>query len=339
MDIGKSVFLEFFSHGDKLVVLGHNLRKQGQAGDKTAATRAANNTGPDQQGQNRPKKQHQRTGPRTHGSEQNSRQQSIEKQLRQPRNQPDQQGQKRPKKHSSRKRHQSKAPDGIWIIVFTGNWMLICYCLLPVAENRLDFLYSSSLLLKYVVSCSFSNRTENNSDLDTSKFEKEFKILTLSNTKFVGFGEAVDRVKDFRACGLKNTQVCCCFRKQNGSPKKCGQCDIMRITKQINKITRLTVPSKRNYWSLGFPKRNHLSNKTIAGASRGQKLKRGVWRTPLPLHLSGVRIEVSSLTTLRGKCICFTLARELDVLCDVCVLHVDVRSRLGCVPKPASGLA
>ncbi|KAL4573369.1 hypothetical protein LXL04_020172 [Taraxacum kok-saghyz] len=45
MDIGKSVFLEILSHGDKLVVLGHNLRKQGQAGDKTAATRAANNTG------------------------------------------------------------------------------------------------------------------------------------------------------------------------------------------------------------------------------------------------------------------------------------------------------
>ncbi|KAL4567750.1 hypothetical protein LXL04_023343 [Taraxacum kok-saghyz] len=42
-------------------------------------------------------------------------------------------------------------------IVFIGNWMLICYCLLPVAENCLDFLYSLSLLLKYVVSCSFVN--------------------------------------------------------------------------------------------------------------------------------------------------------------------------------------
>ncbi|KAL4562275.1 hypothetical protein LXL04_034474 [Taraxacum kok-saghyz] len=43
----------------------------------------------------------------------------------------------------------------------------------------------------------------------------------------------------------------------------------MRIPKQINKITRLTVLSKRNYWSLGFPKRNHSPNKTVAGASRG----------------------------------------------------------------------
>ncbi|KAL4579539.1 hypothetical protein LXL04_015689 [Taraxacum kok-saghyz] len=43
----------------------------------------------------------------------------------------------------------------------------------------------------------------------------------------------------------------------------------MRITKKINKITRLTISSKRNYWSLGFPKRNHSPNKTVAGASRG----------------------------------------------------------------------
>ncbi|KAL4590847.1 hypothetical protein LXL04_003790 [Taraxacum kok-saghyz] len=43
----------------------------------------------------------------------------------------------------------------------------------------------------------------------------------------------------------------------------------MRIPKQINKITRLTVISKRNYWSLGFPKQNHSPNKTVAGASRG----------------------------------------------------------------------
>ncbi|KAL4573973.1 hypothetical protein LXL04_020795 [Taraxacum kok-saghyz] len=62
---------------------------------------------------------------------------------------------------------------------------------------------------------------------------------------------------------------CRVFRKRNHSPKKCGQCDIMRISKQINKITQLTVHSKRNYWSLGFPKRNHSSNKTVAGASRG----------------------------------------------------------------------
>ncbi|KAL4564081.1 hypothetical protein LXL04_028132 [Taraxacum kok-saghyz] len=43
----------------------------------------------------------------------------------------------------------------------------------------------------------------------------------------------------------------------------------MRIPKQINKITRLTVLSKRNYWSLDFSKRNHSPNKTVAGASRG----------------------------------------------------------------------
>ncbi|KAL4577832.1 hypothetical protein LXL04_013946 [Taraxacum kok-saghyz] len=43
----------------------------------------------------------------------------------------------------------------------------------------------------------------------------------------------------------------------------------MRIPKQINKITLLTVHSKRNYWSLGFPKRNHSPNRTVAGASRG----------------------------------------------------------------------
>ncbi|KAL4573122.1 hypothetical protein LXL04_019917 [Taraxacum kok-saghyz] len=43
----------------------------------------------------------------------------------------------------------------------------------------------------------------------------------------------------------------------------------MRIAKQINKITRLTVLSKRNYWSLDFSKRNHSPNKTVADASRG----------------------------------------------------------------------
>ncbi|KAL4573746.1 hypothetical protein LXL04_020563 [Taraxacum kok-saghyz] len=43
----------------------------------------------------------------------------------------------------------------------------------------------------------------------------------------------------------------------------------MRKLKQINKITQLTVPSERNYWSLGFPKRNYLRNKTVSGASRG----------------------------------------------------------------------
>ncbi|KAL4562005.1 hypothetical protein LXL04_034193 [Taraxacum kok-saghyz] len=42
--------------------------------------------------------------------------------------------------------------------------------------------------------------------------------------------------------------------------KKCGQCDIMRIPKQINKITRLADISKRYYWSPGFPKRNHSPN-------------------------------------------------------------------------------
>ncbi|KAL4562239.1 hypothetical protein LXL04_034437 [Taraxacum kok-saghyz] len=34
-------------------------------------------------------------------------------------------------------------------------------------------------------------------------------------------------------------------------------------------MTRLTVLSKINCWSLGFPKRNHSPNKTVAGASRG----------------------------------------------------------------------
>ncbi|KAL4572875.1 hypothetical protein LXL04_019663 [Taraxacum kok-saghyz] len=34
-------------------------------------------------------------------------------------------------------------------------------------------------------------------------------------------------------------------------------------------MTRLTVLSKRNCWSLGFPERNHSPNKTVAGASRG----------------------------------------------------------------------
>ncbi|KAL4567904.1 hypothetical protein LXL04_023500 [Taraxacum kok-saghyz] len=45
--------------------------------------------------------------------------------------------------------------------------------------------------------------------------------------------------------------------------------NIMRIPTPINKMTRLTVLSKRNCWSLGFPKRNHSPNKTVAGASRG----------------------------------------------------------------------
>ena len=48
-----------------------------------------------------------------------------------------------------------------------------------------------------------------------------------------------------------------CFWKRNHGLKICGQCVIMRIPKQINKITRrLTVLSKRNYWSLDFSKRN-----------------------------------------------------------------------------------
>ncbi|KAL4579550.1 hypothetical protein LXL04_015701 [Taraxacum kok-saghyz] len=36
---------------------------------------------------------------------------------------------------------------------------------------------------------------------------------------------------------------------------------------------RLTVLSIRNCWSLGFPKRNHSPNKTVAGASRGYHTK------------------------------------------------------------------
>ncbi|KAL4580021.1 hypothetical protein LXL04_016194 [Taraxacum kok-saghyz] len=56
---------------------------------------------------------------------------------------------------------------------------------------------------------------------------------------------------------------------ENKEFRKCGPCDIIRITKKINKITRLTISSKRNYCSLGFPKRNHSPNKTVAGASRG----------------------------------------------------------------------
>ncbi|KAL4562093.1 hypothetical protein LXL04_034285 [Taraxacum kok-saghyz] len=46
--------------------------------------------------------------------------------------------------------------------------------------------------------------------------------------------------------------------------QKCGQCDIMRIPKQINKITRLAVISKIYYWSPGFPKRNHSPNKNAS---------------------------------------------------------------------------
>ncbi|KAL4567785.1 hypothetical protein LXL04_023379 [Taraxacum kok-saghyz] len=44
---------------------------------------------------------------------------------------------------------------------------------------------------------------------------------------------------------------------------------MVNATKQINKITRLIVHSKRNYWSVGFPKRSHSSNKIVAGASHG----------------------------------------------------------------------
>ncbi|KAL4574044.1 hypothetical protein LXL04_020866 [Taraxacum kok-saghyz] len=58
-------------------------------------------------------------------------------------------------------------------------------------------------------------------------------------------------------------------KQHRGIMEKCGQCDIMRIPKQINKITRLAVISKRYYWSPGFPKRNHSPNKTVVGASRG----------------------------------------------------------------------
>ncbi|KAL4556783.1 hypothetical protein LXL04_034943 [Taraxacum kok-saghyz] len=44
-------------------------------------------------------------------------------------------------------------------------------------------------------------------------------------------------------------------------------------------MTRLIVLSEKYCWSLGFPKRNHSSNKTVAGASRGYPTSAS---TPLP---------------------------------------------------------
>ncbi|KAL4580854.1 hypothetical protein LXL04_017059 [Taraxacum kok-saghyz] len=49
--------------------------------------------------------------------------------------------------------------------------------------------------------------------------------------------------------------------KRNHSPKN--------VINDIMRIVNLTVISKRNYWSLGFSKRYHSQNKTVAGASRG----------------------------------------------------------------------
>ncbi|KAL4583459.1 hypothetical protein LXL04_008032 [Taraxacum kok-saghyz] len=80
------------------------------------------------------------------------------------------------------------------------------------------------------------------------------------------------RLLDLRQSALcdNHSKLTKIVRENDLEPKKkCGQCDIMRISKQINKITRLTVISKRYCWSPRFPKRNHSPNKTVAGASRG----------------------------------------------------------------------
>ncbi|KAL4562352.1 hypothetical protein LXL04_034554 [Taraxacum kok-saghyz] len=122
-----------------------------------AATRAANNTKESLESSrtNRGKivrKQHQRTAPRKHGSEQNSRQQSIEKQLGQPRNQPDQQGQKRPKKHSSRKWHQTKQQTevGCWFYAYQYrlHWKLDVDLLLFATVPILDLKFVRDLFCK-----------------------------------------------------------------------------------------------------------------------------------------------------------------------------------------------
>ncbi|KAL4590207.1 hypothetical protein LXL04_003133 [Taraxacum kok-saghyz] len=81
----------------------------------------------------------------------------------------------------------------------------------------------------------------------------------------------------------------------------------MRIPKQINKITRLTVLSKRNYWSLDFSKRNHSPNKTVAGASRGYPTrggsgeKKGFRELRVSCGNTGSKAFISSLTFSPSK--------------------------------------
>ncbi|KAL4557092.1 hypothetical protein LXL04_035262 [Taraxacum kok-saghyz] len=69
----------------------------------------------------------------------------------------------------------------------------------------------------------------------------------------------------------------------------------MRIPKQINEITRLTVLSKKNYWSLGFPKRNHSPNKTVASASRGYPTILTDSSTDIVKKEVSATVEVSSI--------------------------------------------
>ncbi|KAL4584233.1 hypothetical protein LXL04_008826 [Taraxacum kok-saghyz] len=75
----------------------------------------------------------------------------------------------------------------------------------------------------------------------------------------------------------------------------------MRIPKQINKITRLTVISKKNYRSLGFSKRNHSSNKTVAGASCGY---------PTSLYICTLYTE--PLTEICGQCKIMRIPKQIN---------------------------
>ncbi|KAL4590869.1 hypothetical protein LXL04_003814 [Taraxacum kok-saghyz] len=70
-------------------------------------------------------------------------------------------------------------------------------------------------------------------------------------------------------------------------------------------MTRLTVFSKKNCWSLGFTKRNHSPNKTVAGASRG----RASARVYLHIYPAVVPIDVEKSEKNPG----FTFPVPIDV--------------------------
>ncbi|KAL4555990.1 hypothetical protein LXL04_038625 [Taraxacum kok-saghyz] len=76
-----------------------------------------------------------------------------------------------------------------------------------------------------------------------------------------------------------------------------------------NRCTRAGCPGLVTFVGLSGRKLGPEHTRSLLEIDR-QSLRRSVRRSsPLRLHLNGVRIEVSSLTTLRGNCICFTLAR------------------------------
>ncbi|KAL4577778.1 hypothetical protein LXL04_013891 [Taraxacum kok-saghyz] len=89
--------------------------------------------------------------------------------------------------------------------------------------------------------------------------------------------------------------------------------DIMRIPKQINKLTRLTVHSKTIYWSLSFSKRNHSPNKTVTLENFDRSVSRNetIRRIKLsPTHRAGTPLIKPNTTSLGFTPFCTQIADQ-----------------------------